>query len=313
LSDGGPRFDIPIGPNGYAWWYLDGLSDDGRHGITIIALVGSVFSPYYAWARRRGPVPAEHHNAMNVALYGRPGSRWAMTERGVGSLTREAEAIRIGPSSLRWENGRAIVDLAEIAVPIPKRIRGRVTIIPEALNTADFAIDAEGRHRWWPVAPCARIIVDMEHPNLRWEGSGYLDSNRGAEPLEDRFRSWNWSRAEFPDGDCAVFYDLVDRDGQRGTISRRFTTDGRAEDLEPPPLAPLSPIFWGVPRTTRGDADGAAELIRTLEDTPFYARSATRTVIGGRPAIGVHESLDLTRFSRNWVKCLLPFRMPRRP
>jgi hypothetical protein len=27
----------------------------------------------------------------------------------------------------------------------------------------------------------------------------------------------------------------------------------------------------------------------------------------------VHESLDLDRFRRPWVQCLLPFRMPRWP
>ena len=50
------RFDAPVPHGGYAWWYVDALSDDGRHGITIIAFIGSVFSPYYAWAppaRRR--------------------------------------------------------------------------------------------------------------------------------------------------------------------------------------------------------------------------------------------------------------------
>ena len=41
----GPRFDAPVPPGGYAWWYVDALSDDGRHGLTVIAFVGSVFSP----------------------------------------------------------------------------------------------------------------------------------------------------------------------------------------------------------------------------------------------------------------------------
>ena len=47
-------FDQPVAPGGYAWWYVDALSDDGLHGITLIGFIGSVFSPYYAWARRRG-------------------------------------------------------------------------------------------------------------------------------------------------------------------------------------------------------------------------------------------------------------------
>ena len=50
----GPRFDQIIPDGGYRWWYFDALSDDGTHGLSIIAFVGSVFSPYYARARRKG-------------------------------------------------------------------------------------------------------------------------------------------------------------------------------------------------------------------------------------------------------------------
>ena len=53
-ADLGPRFDAPVRPGGYAWWYVDAFSDDGRFGLTLIAFVGSVFSPYYAWRGRRG-------------------------------------------------------------------------------------------------------------------------------------------------------------------------------------------------------------------------------------------------------------------
>ncbi len=61
------RLSVPAG--GYAWWYVDGVSDDGRHGITVIAFLGSVFSPYYAWSRDKDPID---HSAVNVVLYGRP-------------------------------------------------------------------------------------------------------------------------------------------------------------------------------------------------------------------------------------------------
>ena len=50
----GPDFSLAVATNGYAWWYVDALSDDGQHGLTIIAFIGSVFSPYYARARRLG-------------------------------------------------------------------------------------------------------------------------------------------------------------------------------------------------------------------------------------------------------------------
>ena len=40
--DAGSRFDIAIPKNGYAWWYVDALSDDGLHALTVIALIGSM-------------------------------------------------------------------------------------------------------------------------------------------------------------------------------------------------------------------------------------------------------------------------------
>ncbi len=74
---GRPRFDADVPSGGYRWWYLDALSDDGRHGLTIIGFVGSVFSPYYAFGRGGAAVPTpQTHCAINVALYGKSGHRW---------------------------------------------------------------------------------------------------------------------------------------------------------------------------------------------------------------------------------------------
>ncbi|HCF18949.1 MAG TPA: carotenoid 1,2-hydratase, partial [Rhodospirillum rubrum] len=52
-GSGGPDFARPVAPGGYAWWYVDAFSDDGAQAFTLNAFVGSVFSPYYHWAKRR--------------------------------------------------------------------------------------------------------------------------------------------------------------------------------------------------------------------------------------------------------------------
>ena len=80
---------MPVGQNGYVWWYADGVSDDGAYGVTVIAFIGSVFSPYYAYARGSGLVDPANHVALNVALYGPDRRRWSMTERGRNALERE--------------------------------------------------------------------------------------------------------------------------------------------------------------------------------------------------------------------------------
>ena len=45
-----------------------------------------------------------------------------------------------------------------------------------------FALDSANRHQWWPMAPRARIEVDIDSLSVHWRGGGYLDQNFGSEP-----------------------------------------------------------------------------------------------------------------------------------
>lgn len=287
------------------------MSDDGRHALTIIAFIGSVFSPYYAWARRRGRGDPENFCALNVALYGPRGKRWAMTERGRGRLHRTATSLSIGPSSVAWDKDGLTIEIDETAAPLPLPIRGTVRLCPSALPDYTATLDADGCHRWRPIAPVARVEVSLRHPNLRWFGSGYLDSNDGDAPLESDFVAWDWSRAHAR-GTAAILYDGQRRYGDSFSLALAFDADGRHRSIEAPPNAALPTTLWRVPRGTRVDQGCAARVLRTLEDTPFYARSLLATHLLGEPMPAVHESLSLDRFRAPWVQMLLPFRMPRR-
>jgi carotenoid 1,2-hydratase len=306
-----PPFDAPVPPGGYTWWYLDALSDDGRSGITVIALLGSVFSPYYALARRRKNPDPKHYSALNIALYGQGGKRWAMTERGRRQVQALPDTLRIGPSALHWDGEALWLTVDEITAPWPSRIRGRITLRPTSINTRQFALDTRERHRWWPIAPHARIEVDLERPARRWSGTAYLDSNAGDEPLEQGFRCWDWSRATLGGNGTAILYDVSRRDGTHHSLALILNPAGRVEAFEPPPPVTLpSTQIWRIARGTRGE--DSARVVETLEDTPFYARSLVASRLLGVPVMAVHESLSLERFDTTWVKLLLPFRMPRR-
>ena len=121
-----------VPPTATAGGISTALSSDARHGLTIIGFVGSVFSPYYAWARRRGPADPGNHCAINVALYGDGGHRWSMTERGGAARQREAARFTVGPSRMRWEDGSLVIDIDEVTVPIPWRLQGQVRLTPSA-------------------------------------------------------------------------------------------------------------------------------------------------------------------------------------
>ena len=301
----GPHFDQPVARDGYAWWYLDALSDDGRYGLTLIAFIGSVFSPYYALARRRGRGDPQHHCAVNVALYGTGGRGWAMTERGRGSLSRTASTLTIGRSTLAWDGSSLLVEIDEVTAPLPSRIRGRVRLHPAAVTEHGVDLDGRGRHRWWPIAPKAEVEVALDQPSLRWSGTGYLDTNSGDEPLEAGFTRWDWSRAPLRRG-TAILYDAERRDGTRQATALHCHPSGAVEEFDPPPEAPLPRTFWRVARGTRADAGHGPTVAQTLEDAPFYARSVLRTHLLGEPATAMHESLSLDRFPAPWSSSCSP-------
>ena len=117
--------------------------------------------------------------------------------------------------------------------------------------------------------------------------------------LEQRFRS--------------IFYDVTRIDGSEGSLSLHVDGQGAISSIDPPPPAglPASPI-WRIGRGTRSSAGGRATIVKTLEDTPFYARSLVEMKLDGGPATAMHESLSLGRFISPVVQLMLPFRMPRR-
>lgn len=275
----------------------------------MIAFIGSVFSPYYARARRRGAADPLNHCAINAVLYGPRGKRWAMTERDRHALWRSDRHLCIGRSSVTDDGTALSLSIDETCVPLPYRLRGTIRLQPDILGRQDYAIDSDGRHVWRPVMPSARIEVDMSDPDLSWTGHGYFDHNRGAAPLEDDFARWSWARFPLRNGD-AIAYDTVPRRGPPVSLALRHTRDG-VERFEAPPSVALPNTAWRVSREVRSDAaDGTAA--RTLEDTPFYARSVVTANLLGERATGMHESLSLDRFASRWVQAMLPFRMPRR-
>jgi carotenoid 1,2-hydratase len=232
-----------------------------------------------------------------------------MTERDATALARDAEHFRVGPSELRREGDAYVVDVDEITVPVPRRLRGRIRVIPEALTGHEESLDAAGRHVWRPHAPRARVEVDFRQPGLRWQGTGYLDSNAGSEPLEAGFRYWTWSRGDAGD-EAVILYDAERRDASHLGLGLRVDRHGGVTPFEPPPRRTLPGTLWRVHRETRGE--DAARLVRTFEDTPFYNRSRIASRVLGRNVEMFHEALDLDRFASRWVQTLLPFRMPRR-
>lgn len=268
---------------------------------------------------------------MNLAIYDRTTPRWVFTESPAQALKRDASSLGIGRSTLRWDGDALVLEIDELTSPIGvgRRVRGRVTLHPEVMPGKVVYLDPDGRHRWQPVAPVARAEASFESPALHFRGSAYHDTNWGDEPLEAAFVRWDWSRAELGAGSgkarAHLLYDAALRDGS--TIDRAFVADedglhertqvGAAAERSTLVRTSLTPTpIFRMPRATRIDAtakddEGAARVLRTLEDTPFYSRSLLQTRLHGEDVVSVHESLDLDRFTSSVVQLMLRFRMRR--
>lgn len=232
-----------------------------------------------------------------------------MTERGRKSVDATPHRFVVGPSQMAWDGQKLVVTLKERAAPWPRAIVGRITLTPRFITDCAVALEPTHTHRWWPVAPFADVEVELDKPVSRWQGHGYFDTNAGDAPLEEHFREWDWSRAQ---GQHAshILYDVTGHNGPGLCLGLSIDENGGITEFAPPPKVPLKRAFWGVDRATRSQRP--AELINTLEDSPFYARSLVRSSLNDEQLTSVHETLSLTRFANPLVKFLLPFRMPRR-
>ncbi|MEO0635865.1 MAG: carotenoid 1,2-hydratase [Pseudomonadota bacterium] len=284
--------------------------------------MGSVFSPYYAWAGRKDP---DDHVCINVALYSPKGARWAMTERGHEQLTRDAQLFQVGPSDLSWSDEDGLtLNFDEVSIPyppndfLPSRLRGTVKLKPHFVTDTVFELDDKERHRWWPIAPSSRIEVKFDGPQKSnwpqpdWAGEGYLDCNWGMEPIEDAFAYWNWARGESADGTTTLIYDTYLKSGRNDMLALSYGHKGELSHFDPPAKSSLGKGFWGVQRLGHHDAGHRPKLVRSYEDGPFYTRNVVDTHLNGAPVRMMHESLSGDRIGQQWVKLLLPWRMPRR-
>ncbi|MBL8584170.1 MAG: hypothetical protein JNL61_18340 [Rhizobiaceae bacterium] len=206
---------------------------------------------------------------------------------------------------------RLVVAIDEWTVPAPRRMRGTITIELGPVFAATHQLHANGTHEWRPIAPIARCAISFDRPAMRWAGRAYVDMNAGSEPLEQGFRSWTWARQEAGDS-TAIAYDILERNGASRSLALCYRPDGSIDQLPAGPVQKLPTTGWRVARTTRPAGGQAAQVIRTLEDAPFYARSLLRLGSRAHETRAIHESVDLDRFASRWVQILLPFRMPRR-
>lgn len=235
-----------------------------------------------------------------------------MTDRGRAALRQTPDQLTVGPSSMRWDGGKLIIEVDEISgPPVISRVRGTITVTPHAITSVELALTPDGSHIWRPFAPISDIDVQLEAPGWQWSGHGYFDANFGTRALEQDFSFWTWGRYPTATGATCI-YDAERRDGSTLDMAIDFDTAGHASIGSAPPSVRFKNSNWQLRRETRADAGHTPRQVLPMLDAPFYSRSAVQTVLNGETVTGVHEALDLDRFASPFIKPMLAFRVPRR-
>jgi carotenoid 1,2-hydratase len=233
-----------------------------------------------------------------------------MTERTEHAIGLSPKEFNIGPSKMIWNGNSLDINFKEITIPHLNTLEGTISLIPENITDIEVLLKSDGTHIWRPFAPISRIKVDINQKGWNWHGNAYLDGNFGTRALEQDFSYWTWSRLPFRDH-TVTFYDAELTNGGKTNIALKFGKNGSLNTINPPPLKNIKRTNWLLRREARADEDFVPYQKKPLLDSPFYSRSELVTKINGEKTVGIHEALDMKRFTNPFIQPLLCVKIPR--
>lgn len=284
------REALPQAPGAYRWFYAD-VSAQGWSAVFIFML-GSLFSPRYSVAARRGGSPLSY-SAVNFALYHR-GERqcWVLSEYPLAAVQGQ-RVLRIGGSRLVYaRNGTVRMEVGERTAPWGRRVQARLELRPLTPSGPEVELVPGLPHYWQALAPRSHARLEVPSAGVAVEGLGYHDGNHGEELLGERLERWSWYRTHGPE-DTVVDYVPEGARPVRVVASAAGTRCERQEGAAW--QAPLRRTGWGLQ---------VPQPMRLLESSPFYARVEARS--GERETLG--EVADFRRFHSPFIRWMAHFR-----
>lgn len=277
-------FTLPSAPGSYRWYYVDVSAGD--YTAVAIFMIGSIFSPRYSRSHPRGASP-QQHAAVNFALYEKGARRhWVLSE--YQRVNTNGAQLQIGTSTMRYADGRLIVDVKDVTALWGKPLSAQIELTPEGPGHAPVRLVEGLSHHWHPIAPRARAKLSLG--GLELEGRGYHDGNHGDVPLGSDLRGWDWTRSHTADRTTIHYRPWTTQSGWQVEVD---SSSARAAQVAM--SAPDSRrTAWGLPVPKRSSA-------RLLESSPFYARMEN-----GADTLG--EVADFQRFHQPWIRWMAALR-----
>lgn len=294
------RVEVPKKSGSYRWYYVDVSAGDVS--AVFIFMVGSVFSARYAAALKRGALPHEHA-AVNFALYERGvRSAWVLSEYQGLSLEDEGRTLRIGRSSMRYDDDGLTMVVKDQSTPWGGPVEATLKLTPEAPAGPLVQLVEAKNHFWQPICARAAAHLYVASHGLEVRGQGYHDGNHGDVPLGFDLAGWEWTRTHHQN---STEIDYRPWGGVPSTSV--MVTQGEVRVVRksaPEPGAPAGSkriSGWGLRVPAELGLGSAPQL---LESSPFYARLESRA--GEKHALG--EVAHFERFHSPTIRWMANFR-----
>jgi carotenoid 1,2-hydratase len=289
------RVELPTRSGAYRWYYADVTA--GEVSAVFIFMIGSIFSARYAASLKKGGLPRQH-SAVNFALYEKGArSLWVLTEYQDVSLEDDGRTLRIGASSLHYEDGSMTMVVKERTTPWGSPTEATVRFVPQAPIGNETRL-VDGLAHWWrPICARGEARVTVPTQGIDVTGRGYHDGNHGDVALGTDLSGWEWTRTHHAHGTTIQYQPWGGSSAIDVTVDQHDLTVRRASRGK----GKTTRTGWGlqVPATL-----GVGGTPKLLESSPFYARLEAHS----QKSQALGEVADFARFHRPTIRWMANFR-----
>lgn len=287
--------ELPTKSGAYRWYYADVTAGDVS--AVFIFMVGSIFSARYSASLKKGGLPREHA-AVNFALYEKGvRSLWVLTEYQAVSISDDARTLRIGGSSLSYDDAGFTMVVKDKTTPWGAPTEATLRFTPKTSLGPDLELVEGLSHHWRPICVRGEARVTVPTQDVDVTGRGYHDGNHGEAPLGSDLSGWEWTRTHRPH-DTGITY----RPWGGAPLIDVLATD-RDVHVQRRASEPIPTVRsgWGLRVPSTLGVGGAPAM---LESSPFYARLEAQSA----DAQAIGEVADFARFHSPAVRWMANFR-----
>ncbi len=219
LDQVSPDYNKP--PEGYEWWYFDGISHDGEFSFVIIFYHENPFSTKKIKKLEADPLQTGAHPAISVSVYrnSKP-VYYSFFEFKENAFHWDADqlSLKVENNSFRYglKNNEFSYELyLDQQLPSGYELKGSITGKGRVTDPTLLSSESKDKHLWNLVHPSLEFKADLNMKGkngeevIETEGLGYHDHNIGYEPMKESFKDWYWGRYHFKD--FTLIYYLMEK------------------------------------------------------------------------------------------------------